>query len=91
MCVCPEGYRKLGYSDDCEDIDECAADSRLCGQGRCVNTEGGYTCECPAGYEASPDGKECVDRRKGMCYKKVLFGGRCPRGSGVGGVTKVAL
>ena len=24
MCVCPEGFRKLGASDECQDIDECA-------------------------------------------------------------------
>ena len=24
MCVCPEGFRKLGATDECQDIDECA-------------------------------------------------------------------
>lgn len=78
MCVCPEGYRKIGYSDDCEDIDECTTNSELCGQGRCINIEGGYQCECPIGYEISANGKDCTDRRDGFCHQK-LFGGRCPR------------
>ena len=25
MCVCPEGFRKLGATDECQDIDECAS------------------------------------------------------------------
>ena len=35
MCVCPEGYRKVGFTDECEDVNECIddADGKLCGEG----------------------------------------------------------
>ena len=85
MCVCPDGFRKLGVGDECEDINECANDPDICqGGGRCINTAGGYICECSEGYELSLDGKECLDRRLGYCYDRVLGGGRC-RQTGVSG------
>ena len=36
------------------------------------------------GYELSPDGKECLDRRLGFCYNQLLGGGKC-RQTGVSG------
>ncbi len=46
---------------DCIDIDECAANESPCGEGsECVNTLGGFECECAAGFEANDDGV-CVD------------------------------
>ena len=27
MCVCPDGFRKLGATHECQDIDECASDN----------------------------------------------------------------
>lgn len=44
LCVCPEG--KQGDLCD-EDVDECL--SAPCINGKCTNTAGGYTCECPPG------------------------------------------
>ena len=41
------------------DIDECARDPTLCRGGRCVNTPGSYTCQCPEGHELTPTGKAC--------------------------------
>ncbi len=88
LCVCPEGFRKVGYSDDCEDVDECGEDAARCGEGgRCINTQGGFRCECrrAAGFEPSPDGRRCLDRRLGRCHREVLpssFGlERCPASS----------
>ena len=50
MCVCPEGYRKVGVTDECEDIDECAANPNVCsGGGTCINIPGGFVCECKTG------------------------------------------
>ena len=87
MCVCPEGFRKLDFGDECQDIDECATNPEICGGGgRCINTGGAYICECTRGYELSPDGKECIDRRLGFCYNQLLGGGRC-RQTGVSGLT----
>ena len=54
----------------CEDVDECSLSSDLCRPGRCVNTEGGYECQCPRDYMLAPDGAECVDMRKELCYMK---------------------
>ena len=29
MCVCPEGYRKVGFGDECEDVNECEGKTTL--------------------------------------------------------------
>ena len=45
----------------CIDIDECADNSHACDAGyTCQNRQGGYDCNCPAGYEIGPN-KQCVD------------------------------
>ena len=78
MCVCPQGFRKLGSGDECEDINECAGNPDICqGGGKCINTAGSYICECTLGYELSPDGTECLDRRMGYCYDRILSNGKC--------------
>lgn len=48
LCVCPEGNQ--GELCD-EDVDECL--SNPCPGGKCVNTAGSYTCNCPAGLRGS--------------------------------------
>ena len=60
--------------DECEDVDECAEDASVCGEGRCLNTEGGYQCQCKDGYQLTVDGRQCVDNRRGVCYNKVNSG-----------------
>ena len=49
--VCGEGYiNTLVFRlDDCVDINECREDTGVCGEGRCINTEGGYQCDCKPG------------------------------------------
>nr|XP_054096930.1 von Willebrand factor C and EGF domain-containing protein isoform X3 [Callithrix jacchus] len=42
----------------CTDIDECVSSS--C-EGYCVNTEGGYVCECGPGMQLSADRHSCQD------------------------------
>lgn len=42
------------------DVDECTVRGGLCHLGRCVNTEGSFRCVCNAGFELSPDGRNCV-------------------------------
>ena len=54
----------------CEDINECSLNPSLCGPGRCVNTPGGYECQCPRDYMLAPDGQQCVDMRKEVCFMK---------------------
>lgn len=42
------------------DIDECIVNGVMCRNGRCVNTEGSFQCICNAGFELTPDGKNCI-------------------------------
>ncbi|XP_065169457.1 fibrillin-2-like [Atheta coriaria] len=76
MCVCPEGYTQVGMTDDCKDINECVVNSGLCPNGHCVNMQGSYRCDCFSGFEHSEDGKSCIDRRQGHCFRQLIHG-RC--------------
>uniref|UniRef100_A0A8C4Q9N7 Fibrillin 1 n=1 Tax=Eptatretus burgeri TaxID=7764 RepID=A0A8C4Q9N7_EPTBU len=60
--TCPIGYT-IDPRNMCVDIDECAyhAYGRVCKNGRCVNTEGSFRCICNAGFDLTPDGRNCVD------------------------------
>ena len=44
------------------DIDECIMNGVMCRNGRCVNTDGSFQCICNAGFEITPDGKNCVGK-----------------------------
>ena len=68
MCTCKSGFRLDDEKSMCVDVDECAETRDLCAPGRCINTEGGYECECPPAYMLSPDGLQCIDMRKENCY-----------------------
>ena len=37
------------------DTDECLADG-VCGEGVCINVDGGFECQCADGYAAGVDG-----------------------------------
>ena len=42
------------------DIDECTESNPMpCMGGRCINTQGSYRCECPAGTEVMGGGIDC--------------------------------
>ncbi|XP_041901180.1 von Willebrand factor C and EGF domain-containing protein-like isoform X3 [Corvus kubaryi] len=58
--VCPIGFSMAETANGvrCTDIDECR--SAAC-EGTCVNTEGGFACECGAGRELSADRRSCRD------------------------------
>jgi len=43
----------------CIDVDECSTGKANCGQ-TCINTDGGYKCDCQAGYSVNNDGT-CSD------------------------------
>ena len=41
------------------DIDECA-NGGACSGGTCINTEGGFECQCPPDWKLSSDGTYCI-------------------------------
>ncbi|XP_076970762.1 complement component C1q receptor [Tamandua tetradactyla] len=60
-CHCPPGYQLDPSQLDCEDIDECLGSP--CPQ-ECINTPGGFSCECWVGYEPGGPGEgeeSCLD------------------------------
>ncbi|XP_074651609.1 fibrillin-3-like [Tubulanus polymorphus] len=88
MCICPEGYLMQG-KDNCRDEDECLTGKHKCGiHGRCINTAGGYACDCSTGFERSQDGKHCQDKREGYCFH-MFTGSRCIRTSTISRTTRI--
>ena len=52
--LCPYGN---GFTNSGEDINECAANSKICGDhGACENLMGSYQCICEPGYEPDHTG-----------------------------------
>ncbi|KAM6158163.1 von Willebrand factor C and EGF domain-containing protein [Rhynchocyon petersi] len=58
--VCPVGFSmtETAVGIRCTDINECLSSS--C-EGHCVNTEGGFVCECGPGLQLSADRHSCQD------------------------------
>ena len=49
-------------SAGCLDDDECATGNNRCpDDSTCTNNDGGYTCDCPAGYQWDSAGGVCAD------------------------------
>ncbi|XP_019512466.1 PREDICTED: complement component C1q receptor [Hipposideros armiger] len=58
-CLCPQGYQLDSTQRDCVDVDECQ--DSPCAQ-ECINTPGGFHCQCWVGYESSgPGERACQD------------------------------
>lgn len=58
------------------DINECDAIPGLCEGGKCLNTPGSFTCECPEGQARDPETNECKD--KDECQEEgICADGRC--------------
>ncbi|KAM5245527.1 complement component C1q receptor [Ctenodactylus gundi] len=58
-CRCPDGYQLDATQRGCEDVDECQG--APCAQ-ECVNTPGGFRCECWVGFKpGSPGEMACHD------------------------------
>ncbi|KAM4723137.1 von Willebrand factor C and EGF domain-containing protein [Rhinophrynus dorsalis] len=87
--VCPIGFRMTETANGvtCTDIDECASSS--C-EGTCINTEGGFVCDCGPGMKLSADRTSCYDidecsAKRSPCQQrcKNLHGSyRCMCGAG---------
>ena len=58
MCSCSSGYTLSGDGRTCVDNDECALEIDNCEQ-VCVNTDGGFSCECNSGFLLNPDLSTC--------------------------------
>lgn len=80
-CSCRDGFQAAVANEDdeeCRDINECLEDSNLCeSDADCVNTEGGYTCQCGAGFilnivtEECEDVDECLEQDE-VCGEKAV-------------------
>ena len=53
----------------CRDVDECEAGLHECQQ-QCVNTAGGFKCECNPGYELNDDGSTCSGMQIKRCVSR---------------------
>jgi hypothetical protein len=57
--LCPPGFAQPVPGAPCQNLDECALGTDTCdAAARCDDTEGAYTCTCPAG--TSGDGFTCA-------------------------------
>ncbi|XP_050209234.1 wall-associated receptor kinase 2-like [Mercurialis annua] len=49
-CICKDGFVGNPYlPQGCQDIDECKEPEKYKCDGKCKNTKGNYTCQCPLG------------------------------------------
>ncbi|XP_057697171.1 fibrillin-2b isoform X1 [Corythoichthys intestinalis] len=67
--ACSRGFARM-KGLVCEDINECEVFPGVCTNGRCVNTQGSFRCECAEGLTLDGTGRTCVDMRSEQCYMK---------------------
>uniref|UniRef100_A0A8D0D984 Fibrillin-1 n=1 Tax=Sander lucioperca TaxID=283035 RepID=A0A8D0D984_SANLU len=67
--ACSRGFARM-KGLVCEDINECEVFPGVCTNGRCVNTQGSFRCECAEGLTLDSTGRTCVDTRSEQCYMK---------------------
>ena len=75
FCSCPLGFTGRLCN---EDINECAKNNPCRNGGSCINTEGGYTCQCRHGYE----GRDCLINTDDCASSPCQNGGTCLDGTG---------
>ncbi|XP_055012825.1 latent-transforming growth factor beta-binding protein 2 [Boleophthalmus pectinirostris] len=49
------------YSGPSSDVDKCATTPNICGHGRCIPVQTGYTCDCNPGFKLSALQTNCID------------------------------
>ncbi|TMS20029.1 Fibrillin-2, partial [Larimichthys crocea] len=67
--ACSRGFARM-KGVICEDINECEVFPGVCTNGRCMNTQGSFRCECAEGLTLDSTGRTCVDMRSEQCYMK---------------------
>ncbi|XP_069006644.1 fibrillin-2b isoform X2 [Embiotoca jacksoni] len=67
--ACSRGFARM-KGVICEDINECEVFPGVCTNGRCVNTQGSFSCECAEGLTLDSSGRTCVDMRSEQCFLK---------------------
>lgn len=82
---------------DAKTLDECSLRLDLCPNGRCIDTDSGYECECLDGFKADGSG-QCVDAdecaegkcRGGTCRNtEGSFVCQCPKGFHLAGIVRI--
>ncbi|XP_052387608.1 fibrillin-1 isoform X2 [Carassius gibelio] len=64
---CPKGRSRV-KGTICEDVNECEVFPGVCINGKCMNTDGSFICQCPSGMTVDSTGRTCVDLRTELCY-----------------------
>ncbi|KAK2894364.1 hypothetical protein Q8A67_011593 [Cirrhinus molitorella] len=64
---CSKGYARV-KGTICEDVNECEVFPGVCINGKCVNTDGSFICQCPTGMTVDSSGRTCIDLRTELCY-----------------------
>ncbi|RXN13923.1 fibrillin-1 [Labeo rohita] len=60
--LCPFGHGIIpGVGDARVDLNECLENQEICVNGRCINMDGSFRCECPMGYMLDYTGTRCDD------------------------------
>ncbi|CAH0764725.1 unnamed protein product [Diatraea saccharalis] len=62
--LCDAGFHLDSRTGQCEDVNECINGQANCAEVEiCVNTEGGYRCECPPNWHIDNFKQRCVPNR----------------------------
>uniref|UniRef100_A0A670IX00 Latent transforming growth factor beta binding protein 4 n=1 Tax=Podarcis muralis TaxID=64176 RepID=A0A670IX00_PODMU len=78
----PVPGRKAGKSGGRGHCGVCERRPQVCGPGRCIPRQGGYTCVCDRGFWLSPQGTHCIDVDECRRSPRPCANGRCENSVG---------